>query len=244
VRLRWGIVIGAVAAAAVAHVVVARAVRGTPLLGAGGFTREMAAALDRPGTEGDAEVRPLRVSFGVAERPPERAADPGLVLDPTSFRRPPDAGAEWPGLPGLAERLAACAEELSREPGEERDALRVSAPGLAVPFAKRSPAFSFMDSAAARDAVALKLRARTRPLPGRFRATEPPSLDRAVEERRPSLDRALSGKASGRSEVRLGIPYVPMPLVPPADWPASRRAIAAPEAFVNITAGGATAAGK
>jgi len=235
VRLRWGIVIGAVAAAAVAHIVVARVVRGTPLLGAGGFTRDLAAALDRPETGGNAEARPLRVSFGVAERPPERAADPGLVLDPTPFRRPPDAGAEWPGLPGLAERLASCAEELSREPGEERDALRVSAPGLAVPFAKRPLAFSFMDSAAARDSLALGVGASTRPLPGRFRATDPPSLDRAAEERRPSLDRALSGKAGGRSEVRLDIPYVPMPLVPPADWSESRAAISAPEVFVDLT---------
>jgi len=238
VRLRWGLVIGAVAAAAVAHIVAARAVRGTPLLGAGGFTREMAAALDRPGTEGDAEARPLRVSFGVAERAPERAADPGLVLDPTPFRRPPDAGAEWPKLPGLAERLAACAEELSREPGEEREALRVSAPGLAVPFANRPPSFSFMDSAAARDAVALRVRARTRPLPGRFRATEAPSLDRAVEQRRPSLE------TTGPGGTRLGIPYVPTPLVPPADWPAPRRAIVAPEVFINITAVDTNVGGK
>jgi len=228
----------AVAAAAVAHVVAARVVRRTPLLGAGGFTREMAEALDRPWAEVDEGGRPLRVSFGVAERSPERAAGPGLALDPVPLRRPPDVGAQWPSLPGLVERLAACAAELSREPGEERDALRVSPPGLAIPFAKRSPAFSFMDSAAARDALALRVVAGTRPLPGHFRATEPPSLARAAELRRPSLE------ATGPGGTRLDIPYVPAPLVPPADWPASRRAITAPEAFVSITAGGTTAAGK
>ena len=136
-RLRWGLVIGAVVAAAGAHLIAARAVRGRALLGAGSFTREMAAALDEPGYE---EVdQPLRVSFGTADSDSAsaRAPDSRPKLDPAPFRRPPDAGAKWGGLPGLTDRLAACAVELSREPDEERDAPRVPPPG---PFHAEHPA--------------------------------------------------------------------------------------------------------
>ncbi len=233
-RLRWGIVVGAVVAAALAHLVVARAVRGTPLLGAGGFVREMATALDRPGTERDADSRPLRVSFGTAERTSPRAPDPRATLDPGPLRRPPHAGAEWPGLPGLTDKLAACAVELSRERGEEREAPRVPPPGLAAPFATRASAFSSSsaDLAAAGDAIALNIKAATRPLPSRFRATAAPSLARAARTVRPSLASASA------ANTRLDIPSVPVPLTPPADWPAHRRAIPAPEVFIDVTAVG------
>ncbi len=235
-RLRWGIVIGAVVTAAAAHFIVARVVRGTPLLGAGGFAREMAAALDRPGTEDDAGGRPLRVSFGTADRTPARAPDPRATLDPAPLRRPPQAGADWPGLPDITERLAACAVELSRERGEERDAPRVSPPGLAAPFATRalasSSSSSSADLAAARDAIALNVKAATRPLPARFRPGDAPSLARAAKTQRPSLG---AGGAHGTTSVRLDIPSSPGPLQPPADWPAHNRAIAAPEIFIDVT---------
>jgi len=231
-RLRWGLVIGAVVAAALAHFIVARAARGTPLLGAGGFAREMATALDLSEIKDHADGAPLRVSFGVAERTPPRAPDPRATLDPGPFRRPPHAGAEWSGLPGLTDQLAACAVELSREKGEERYAPRVSPPGLSAPFATPAlaprPSSSTADLVAARNAVALTIKAATRHLPARFRAMAAPSLALAVIGERPSL------VAGGATDVHLDIPSYPTPLKPPADWPASRRAISVSEVFIDV----------
>ncbi|MHC4247635.1 MAG: hypothetical protein ACYS9X_00760 [Planctomycetota bacterium] len=238
-RANRALVVLALAVAAVAHFVAARMVRGTPLLGAGGFAREMATIVGEPATGGDAgglPLRgelPLRISLGDAERAPARARGPRAALDPGSVRRPPQAGADWPGLPGHAERLAECAVALSAEPGEERDAARVLPPGLAAPFAARAKTPSTMDLAAARDAVDLEVRAATRPLPGRFRSGAAPSLARAAEAKRPSL-----GADDTRVDLRIDV----APLELPGDWPAPDQAIAAPEVLIDVTAISAAAA--
>ncbi|MHC5056058.1 MAG: hypothetical protein ACYTKD_15230 [Planctomycetota bacterium] len=231
-RANRALVVLALAVAAAAHLVAARMVRGTPLLGAGGFAREMAAIVGGPATEGDAGGPPLRISLGDAERAPTRARGPRAALDPGPVRRPPQAGADWPGLPGHAERLAECAVALSSEPGEERDAARVLPPGFTTPFATRARTPSSMDLAAARDAVELEVRAATRPLPVRFRSGAAPSLARAAKAKRPSL---------GAGGVRIDLRFDVAPLAPPGDWPAADRAIQAPEVFFDVTVVDATA---
>lgn len=235
-RCRWGIVIGAIAAAAAAHLVAARIVRGTPLLGAGGFAREMAAIVEGPGTEDDAGVFPLRVSLGAAEHATARAPGPRAVLDPGPLRRPPEAGADWLGLPGPTRRLAACAAEMSAEPGEGREPPRVAPPGFGAPFMTDAGTPSPVDRAVARDVFALDVRAATRPLPARFRAGDRPSLARAAGLERPSLDAGGADGGGGVDDVRLDFSFGYAPSQPPPEWPAPEGGIAAPDIFVDVTA--------
>ena len=228
-RLRWGLVAAAVAAAALAHLAVAIFVRGAPLLGAGGFAREIAAISGEPDPRDDAGAPPLRVSLGAAERPAGHAPGPEAVLDPEPVRRPPQAGVEWPRLPALEERLSACAAALSAEPNEDRAAPRVVPAGVALPFATGARGASSMDRRASSDALALDVKPATRVIPARFAPGPRPSLALAAGAVRPSLDAA---------EIRLELSFAPSPPRPPTDWPGPDRALGCPEISVDVTAAG------